>query len=1075
MLVSSTLVRRLARRVSPPLLGGLVAAAALLGAAPARAATLLVTDTSDVATDAGSLRHAVNAALPGDTITFAPSVTGVITLSPANGSLTLNPPAGGTAITISGPGANALAVDGGAASTVFAVSGGAVAISGLTLQNGMSPYYALGGGAVDVEGGGALTLTACTLSGNTAPSNASGGGLYVDYGCSATLKACAIVGNTASDGGGVYVNGTVSLLNCTVAGNAASTAGGGVYVDFNAGGCAIASSTLSGNTSAGTGGGLEVSYGAAASLVGSLIAGNTAGNNGGAVTPGPDITVDSVSPTFHGVVTSGGGNLIGIDDGGTNGDAAYAGNDSVGTAAHPINPRLDPEGLKMNGGPTPTVALLPGSPALDLVPAKAAPVTDQRGALRNVSGDGKSDCGAFEAQANDSITDLTVNANPALQGQNVTFTARVYTFTGTPTGSVKFATGGQTATAPVSASGTAALTTNALSLGYHAVTAAYSGDTRFRASQSAPLTEHILYASKTLKVTDKSDNPSDPGSIRSIVNNAQPGTSVTFPNLSGTITLTNGPLVGGDLSLLGPGAGSLTLDGNRNGSVLVITGGTVSISGLTFQNGLTTGVGGGIDQEAGTLTLTDCTLIGNTANYGGGLFAGGTATLSGCSITGNTGKGGTSIDGSSTSGGGGGVYAANPITLTGCTVAGNTTSADTGSYGGGIEGADAVTLNACAVTKNTASGIGGGVYAAGTLAVNACSVQGNTSSVDGGGLYGFGAVTLAYSLVQGNTAARDAGGLYANGALTAPYSALLGNTSSSVGGGVYTGDAATLTGCIVSGNTSLFSGGGLFGAGASSGGFFGAPPVAGPLVSLTGCTVSGNTSTASYGGGLYLSGPLTLTGSTLSGNTAGEGGGGLYCSDQTLVADCTLANNAAQGDSGGGLYDDGFLTLTACTLTGNSDPKFSGGGLYVDYQPYQQVTATLQADLIARNTAGTDPDVAVSTSFSSTDPDAPVVTSNGYNLIGVGGVTYAPAPNKNDQVGTASRPINPQLDPNGLQFNGGLTQTIALMAGSPALDKVPAKAAQAADQRGAPRPGNNDGKADIGAYEAQLKNSGKGH
>jgi uncharacterized repeat protein (TIGR01451 family) len=61
---------------------------------------------------------------------------------------------------------------------------------------------------------------------------------------------------------------------------------------------------------------------------------------------------------------------------------------------------------------------------------------------------------------------------------------------------------------------------------------------------------------------------------------------------------------------------------------------------------------------------------------------------------------------------------------------------------------------------------------------------------------------------------------------------------------------------------------------------------------------------------------------------------------------------------------------------------------------------------------------------------------------------------------------NPGLDPAGLKDNGGPTQTIALEAGSPAIDVVPAADCQATDQRGDPRPAAGQSDCDIGAYEA---------
>jgi hypothetical protein len=93
--------------------------------------------------------------------------------------------------------------------------------------------------------------------------------------------------------------------------------------------------------------------------------------------------------------------------------------------------------------------------------------------------------------------------------------------------------------------------------------------------------------------------------------------------------------------------------------------------------------------------------------------------------------------------------------------------------------------------------------------------------------------------------------------------------------------------------------------------------------------------------------------------------------------------------------------------------------------------------------------------------------SGGHNLIGVvdGFATGFGA--ASDQLGTSSDPLDPLLGP--LANNGGPTQTHALLAGSPAIDKGDNTGAPATDQRGVARPRDGDGNGsllvDIGAFE----------
>jgi hypothetical protein len=107
-------------------------------------------------------------------------------------------------------------------------------------------------------------------------------------------------------------------------------------------------------------------------------------------------------PGLAGDFTSQGFNLIGAADGST-GVTNGVQSDQAGSIAEPINPLIGP--LQMNGGPTPTHALLPGSPAINQGDSFGAD-TDQRGDRRpflypgipNAHGGDGSDIGAFELQ-----------------------------------------------------------------------------------------------------------------------------------------------------------------------------------------------------------------------------------------------------------------------------------------------------------------------------------------------------------------------------------------------------------------------------------------------------------------------------------------------------------------------------------------------------------------------------------------------------------------------------------------------------------------------------------------------------
>src|SRR5206468_141935 len=107
----------------------------------------------------------------------------------------------------------------------------------------------------------------------------------------------------------------------------------------------------------------------------------------------------------------------------------------------------------------------------------------------------------------------------------------------------------------------------------------------------------------------------------------------------------------------------------------------------------------------------------------------------------------------------------------------------------------------------------------------------------------------------------------------------------------------------------------------------------------------------------------------------------------------------------------------------------------------------------------------VAGNWAESDPDVGGVIGAAFNnLIGDGGGSTGLADGVNgNRVGTHARPFDPQVGP--LQDNGGLTLTLALLPGSPAIDAGTPNGAPATDQRGVPHlPGLA---VDIGAFEYQ--------
>jgi hypothetical protein len=113
----------------------------------------------------------------------------------------------------------------------------------------------------------------------------------------------------------------------------------------------------------------------------------------------------------------------------------------------------------------------------------------------------------------DTTTTVTSSVNPSTHGESVTFTATVTATAGTPGGTVQFYADGAALGAPVTlASGQAAMSTSALAVGARSITVAYSGDTNYGSSTSAPYAQIVNRASPTITLTS-SPHPSVVGQM----------------------------------------------------------------------------------------------------------------------------------------------------------------------------------------------------------------------------------------------------------------------------------------------------------------------------------------------------------------------------------------------------------------------------------------------------------------------------------------------------------------------------------------------------------------------------------
>jgi predicted outer membrane repeat protein len=329
---------------------------------------------------------------------------------------------------------------------------------------------------------------------------------------------------------------------------------------------------------------------------------------------------------------------------------------------------------------------------------------------------------------------------------------------------------------------------------------------------------------------------------------------------------------------------------------------------------------------------------------------------------------------------------------------------------------------------------GAGINNLGDLTLDDVHVTNNVVEVNiappqlrGGGIHSYDGSSLSVtnSVISGNTAVQNGGGIHIGfgGAVSLENVVIDDNHLSdinSIGGGITIrgeGTTATLNNVTISNNSASNSGGGLY---------------ADASLTLTNSLIADNFTTTSNfggsGGGLYLYGSgqtFTLTNVTISGN---------------------LAENVNDNAPGGGilLADQAILNLNNVTIAGNTSDG-AGGGIYAQ----NLTTVNTRNTIIGNNTAST----------ATSDDCAGTLNSLGYNLIQV---TSGCSIN-GDTTGNITN-TNPNLG--ALADNGGPTQTMALLPGSPAIDAGDDDFCPATDQRGVTRP--QGGQCDIGAYEFSI-------
>ena len=646
------------------------------GLASVNGATLTVTkvtDTNDNVCDADcSLREAVFAAsASGDVIEFASPLFDSaqnIRLSAALFQLNNN-----KTLTINGRAANLTAIVGSGAEQRVFFSNGNLTLNNLTITGGSLSGGNSGGG---IYNGGTLTINNCIISGNRIAGGLGldklGGGIYNDAGMTLIINDSIITGNSLS--------------------NANQRAqGGGIY---NAGNLTITRSTIAGNTAdaqhpavANEGGGIFNKNTGTLVVEHSTFSGNYINkasfiNSGGAIRNEGNSTINN--STFSGNVVSGNTRNFG-------GAITTVGTMDITNSTVTANTATAADGSGINRG----------AGTLRIVNTIISGNSDTFGIV-----------GGFQYNLNNFISG---NARLMPLGNYGGPTQTHALYSDSPV---------------INAGNDCVLTANGCGTGNAVLTDDQRGN-GFPRKNGISVDIGAFEFAWIVTNTNNSGN----GSLRKAITDAAAGDTITFDRsfFNTPQTISGGVFdIFKSLTIIGPGATLLTLDGQNASRVLNIdnSSATLNLSGVRITRG---NPGAGI--SAG------CILIAN-------------GTLNADDIA---------VDFCSTSAVGGGIYNNGTLILNNSTVDGNTAANAAGIYN---ECGHTATIINSIISNNISIGGSGGIGSCGTLNFYDSTLSGNTASF-GGGLSNGGFANLANSTISGNRATNNKGaGIYNSNSAT---------------------------------------------------------------------------------------------------------------------------------------------------------------------------------------------------------------------------------------------------------------------------------------------------------------------
>ena len=465
-----------------------------------------------------------------------------------------------------------------------------------------------------------------------------------------------------------------------------------------------------------------------------------------------------------------------------------------------------------------------------------------------------------------------------------------------------------------------------------------------------------------------------------------------------------------ELSIIGAGRATTTIDGNQADRIFHILGVAAVLSDMTITNGRVTSAsyfgGGGIlndygaDYHPGALTLEKVTVSNNKT-----IHSGANSIYSG-----------------------GGILSRGALTVTNSLIQANESSF---GNGGGISAESIVFLENSTVSNNIADSHGGGI-AAGFVHIVNSTIDNNTLKDDdytynsrGGGIYISYPSTIEDTIISNNSLFNGRGGglfIGVNASLLVTNTKIISNSanaefhnSGTRGGGIYNESIqpVTIVDSIIERNYSGYDGGGIYNE--------------------------------------YGAGQMTLNRVTISQNQVESRGAGIHNGGTLSIVNSTIARNITGvivNGEGAGIYNYGVsLTLNNSTVVQNV--ALFGGGIY-------QLSGliTLENTILADNEALS----YISSGQPNTHNCAGFIQSIGHNLEDGGGCNFSAT---GDLSGKDAA-----LFPSSTMY-GALV--FVPLPNSPVIDAGSNVSCPGSDQRGFYRPvdGNNDSKSvcDIGSVE----------